>query len=369
MLLSFAICLIHTTQQSLLSSSDSQEDAKIVGRHTVKADGDAAGVNVTQKVKRDIKKKLSKGVPNAETHLAETAAVNSEEKPNTVQESPLAVGSEQQETKLVAETTSGSPSPVNEQQDAQDGLVTCFVNRVVSMLQTDFNFLISSGTVVSAVLTQLIPMHTIMTIRSNRSTGSLKALNFVTSAFANFLWALYGVLSSNSVIILSNMPGFLLSCFYIAVFHRNCLDTQQKYVLRVFYKFTVFCCLIMTLAYLAVDLELYLKFIGLFGGSIQAFSYITPLLSIKEVMRQRSTSAMPMEISLANFIGSFFTLCYGFIIWDYIVIAPNFIGTTSGMIQVAILVLITNSDKIVITEVDILEKQQFKPTLIAELEI
>lgn len=141
------------------------------------------------------------------------------------------------------------------------------------------------------------------------------------------------------------------------------------HILRTFYKVAVVSCLILFLIYLDVDPESYLKFIGLFGGSIQGFSYITPLLSIKEIVKNRSTSAMPTEISLANFIGAFFTLCYGFIIWDYIVIAPNFVGMVSGMIQIILLVLITNSDKIIVKEVDILEKQHFKPILKADLEM
>lgn len=251
----------------------------------------------------------------------------------------------------------------------EDGLIQRLIKWILDMIQTDFNFLISCGTVFSSFLTQIIPIHTMMTIRCNKSTGNLKTINFVSAAFANFLWSLYGIISNSTVLMLSSIPGFLLSCCYIAIFHKYCQDGKQMRILQISYKFAIFSCLFLVLTYLSIDKEVYFKFIGLFGASIQGVSYITPILSIKEIMKNRSTSAMPTEISLANFVGAFFTLCYGFIIWDYIVIAPNFIGMASGMIQVIILVLVTNNDKIVVKEVDILEKQHFKPTLKSEFEI
>nr|BAN66084.1 mtn3 rag1ip-like protein [Babesia bovis] len=228
------------------------------------------------------------------------------------------------------------------------------------MIQTDFNYLIGCGTVLSSIITQLIPLHTVMTVRYNKSTGNLKTLNFVTVAFANFLWSLYGLICYNTVIILSSIPSFVLSCSYILIFHRYCQDSHQMRILHLFYKISAICCMVLGMSYIGLDTTSYLNFIGLFGGSIQAFSYIAPLFSIREIMKQRSTSAMPTEISLANFIGSFFTLCYGFIIWEYIVIAPNFIGMISGMIQIVLLILIHNNEKIVVAEVEILEKQHFK---------
>nr|BAN65866.1 Mtn3/RAG1IP-like protein, putative [Babesia bovis] len=75
------------------------------------------------------------------------------------------------------------------------------------MIQTDFNYLIGCGTVLSSIITQLIPLHTVMTVRYNKSTGNLKTLNFVTVAFANFLWSLYGLICYNTVIILSSIPS------------------------------------------------------------------------------------------------------------------------------------------------------------------
>ncbi|ORM39845.1 Sugar transporter SWEET1 [Babesia sp. Xinjiang] len=260
-------------------------------------------------------------------------------------------------------TVSRDGVKVSGDEKKEDGILSSFINWTRDIIQTDFNFLISSGTVMSSLMTQLIPLHTIMTIRWNKSTGNLKTLNFVTVAFANFLWSLYGILSSNTIIILSSLPGFFLNCCYILVFHRYCQDAHQLHILHIFYKVSGACCIILMLLYVGIEGASYLNFIGLFGGSIQAFSYIAPLFSIREIMKHRSTSALPTEISLANFIGSFFTLCYGFIIWDYIVIAPNFIGMISGMIQIILLILIPNNEKLVVAEVEILEKQHFKPIL------
>ncbi|GFE53586.1 saliva family protein protein [Babesia ovis] len=263
-------------------------------------------------------------------------------------------------------TSSGSPKTQDNAkgQPPKDlGFLGNILKRVREVIQTDFNFLISCGTVMSSLITQLIPLHTIMTVRWNKSTGNLKTLNFVTVAFANFLWSLYGMLFSNTVIILSSLPGFAMNCCYILVFHRYCHDPQQMHILNVFYKVSALSCVILAIVYASIETTTYLNFIGLFGGSIQAFSYIAPLFSIREIMKQRSTSAMPTEISLANFIGSFFTLCYGFIIWDYIVIAPNFIGMVSGLIQIVLLILIPNNEKIVVAEVGILENQHLKPIL------
>ncbi|GIX66363.1 MtN3/saliva family protein [Babesia caballi] len=263
----------------------------------------------------------------------------------------------------------GGPEADNKDTMKPKGILHRFVNWILDVIRTDFNLLISSGTVLSSLLTQLIPLHTIMTIRWNKSTGSLKTLNFVTVAFANFLWSVYGTLSYNRIIFLSSVPGFLLNCCYIAVFHRNCQDEHQMRILRIFYKVSGVSCVILFIGYLGIEGEPYLKFIGLFGGSIQAFSYVAPLFSIREIMKNKSTSAMPTEISLANFIGSFFTLCYGFIIWDYIVIAPNFIGMVSGIIQIVLLMLISNNERIVVAEKEILDKQHFKPILKTDVEV
>ncbi|KAK2198081.1 SWEET sugar transporter [Babesia duncani] len=138
---------------------------------------------------------------------------------------------------------------------------------------------------------------------------------------------------------------------------------------------------VVAIMYLSMSAEWLLMLVGLSGGVVLTISYMTPLLSIKEIVRSRNTSTMPAEISLAQFFGSFFMLCYGFLIWDYLVIIPNFCGTPiishikalgmiAGMIQITLIVLFPQSDRIIVSEAGILEiPGNFKPALRADANI
>ncbi|EKX74185.1 conserved hypothetical protein [Theileria equi strain WA] len=239
-----------------------------------------------------------------------------------------------------------------------------FVDRIIRFIRSDFRFLIKCGSVLSSLLMQVTPIHTALTIRKNRSTKNLKILTFITSAYSNLLWSLYGFLTVNIIIIVSNLPGTLINFVTLWVFHSYCTDLSQRTILIISSKVLGVFAAILSVLYLLLDMETYLTIVGLFGGSLLAISYTSPLVSFNEILESRNTSTMPTEISLGNFIGAFFMFSYGFIIWDLLVIAPNFLGVISGLIQLTLLFMFPHSDRIIISEVEILEKpNNFKSIL------
>ncbi|KAK2198082.1 hypothetical protein BdWA1_001087 [Babesia duncani] len=89
----------------------------------------------------------------------------------------------------------------------EETLVNSLVTAVGRFLQSDFNFLIRCGAILTSLLTQLIPLYTIMSIKWNKTTGKQNCATFITVAFSNYLWSTYGILCWNLVIIFSSVPG------------------------------------------------------------------------------------------------------------------------------------------------------------------
>ncbi|EAN34251.1 Sugar efflux transporter for intercellular exchange family protein [Theileria parva strain Muguga] len=231
-----------------------------------------------------------------------------------------------------------------------------FFNKILKFITSDFRFLVKFGAVLSSALTQMIPLNLILTIRKNNSTRNLKCLNFVTSAVSSLSWSLYGILSKNVILIISNFPGAIINLIGIWMFVKYCSDQNEKFILSVSSKISFALCVILLVLFFILTSTTFLTVVGLIGGSLLAMSYLSPLFSFKEILESRNTSTMPTEISLGNFISSFFMFCYGFIIWDMLVIAPSFLGVISGLIQLTLLFLFPHSDRIIISEVEILEQ-------------
>ncbi|XP_953763.1 uncharacterized protein TA16830 [Theileria annulata] len=302
----------------------------------------------------------------------------------------------------------------------QPQVVETLFTKIAKFITTDFRFLVKFGAVLSSGLTQMIPLNIILTIRKNNSTRNLKCLNFVTSAVSSLSWSLYGILSKNIILIISNFPGSFSSDNYsnklhsyiylillvilsnyiyyginvkcvgaiinlvgIWVFVKYCSDQNEKFILSVSSKISFVLCLILLVLYFILTSTTFLTVVGLIGGtylvqticyyllsSLLAMSYLSPLFSFKEILESRNTSTMPTEISLGNFISSFFMFCYGFIIWDMLVIGPSFLGVISGLIQLTLLFLFPHSDRIIISEVEILEQpNNFRSMLAMDQEV
>ncbi|KAJ0409651.1 hypothetical protein P43SY_008523 [Pythium insidiosum] len=170
-------------------------------------------------------------------------------------------------------------------------------------------------------------------VRELRATGAMPLLP-LTSMFGNcVLWTIYGFLARDFFpLVATNAVGIGFSVFYIAVYFQY--TPERRAVQRQ---------LVATASALFL-LSLYPVFsyeprhvvqqrIGYVAIAVCAVMFGSPLVLVREVIRSKSTGALPFGMILAGVINSLLWLTYGLIVSDVFVVAPNSVNLVLGGIQ------------------------------------
>ncbi|XP_049810341.1 sugar transporter SWEET1-like isoform X1 [Schistocerca nitens] len=169
------------------------------------------------------------------------------------------------------------------------------------------------------------------------TTGESEPTTFVAALLSSSLWLLYGIAISDTSTIIVNSIGALLQSSYVVTYYIYAIRKSQ--VLKYMAAFIVV--LLLTLLYLYFDTNPDRKryHMGLICTFVTIMFFAAPLVTLRKVIRSRSTRSLPFPIILMTFLSSVQWLIYGFLLGDPFMKIVNVIGTLLSTFQLSLFVI------------------------------
>eukprot|EP00484_Ammonia_sp_Unknown_P022617 CAMPEP_0197025486 /NCGR_PEP_ID=MMETSP1384-20130603/5807_1 /TAXON_ID=29189 /ORGANISM="Ammonia sp." /LENGTH=217 /DNA_ID=CAMNT_0042454019 /DNA_START=24 /DNA_END=677 /DNA_ORIENTATION=+ len=175
---------------------------------------------------------------------------------------------------------------------------------------------------------------TIRKIINEKSTKSENPLMFVMLVVNGFVWACYGILAAESVVLISNATGVILGIIYCAIFYQFCPNKQQMFkliqasfaIITILFLFTFF-----SEPLFAVNC------LGLLGSLSAILLMSSPLAVMNAVIRDQTSIYLPIPTVVTTFINALSWLLYGIVVKDPFIWFPNAIGLLAAIVQVGLL--------------------------------
>eukprot|EP00732_Lithocolla_globosa_P006761 Lithocolla_globosa_v1_NODE_8070_length_865_cov_10.529630.p1 type:complete len:218 gc:universal NODE_8070_length_865_cov_10.529630:826-173(-) len=173
-------------------------------------------------------------------------------------------------------------------------------------------------------------------IHQRKSVGSVPFFPFLATFVNCFLWVVYGCLINETAVIVPNVVGMCLGVTYVVVYISYSTNVQgyQSNGIQAG-------CIILFVLYIGLldpffDEETHVKLVGWVAccGSVAMFG--SPLVTVKEVMRTRSTKEMNFTMCLMNLVVSATWTCFGWMKNDNFILLPNFLGFVLSTLQVGL---------------------------------
>jgi len=162
-------------------------------------------------------------------------------------------------------------------------------------------------------------------ILNSKSIGKLSPLPFISLLVNCIVWSLYGVLKSDMTVLIPNGIGVIAGLGCSAVYHKfSPVSPNQLYAIGA----TIIC------------LSLYLAsirnshFIGLIGCVLAVILSGSPLATVRTVIAERSTAALPFWTSMSTWCNALSWFLYGSLIArDPMIYGPNGMGLGLASLQ------------------------------------
>lgn len=199
-------------------------------------------------------------------------------------------------------------------------------------------------TIISSIAMRLSPFPDFYRIHKLGKTGEVQLLPVVALGTNSALIAIYAYTIDDLLPLLAtNSFGVLMAAIFTSVFYRYSQD--RRYVYKIC-GVALSCILIMFL-YVVLGLK------GLTGQShsqvadtigwctvvSSLIQFVSPLATIKRVVQTKSSASIPFALCTMNAINCTLWLTYSLVVSEWIVAAPNFVGSPLGFVQVAVCVI------------------------------
>ncbi|XP_068666613.1 bidirectional sugar transporter SWEET3b-like [Aristolochia californica] len=186
------------------------------------------------------------------------------------------------------------------------------------------------------------PILTFRRVVQNRSAEGYSCAPYILALFNTLTYSLYGLPSvsigwENVPLFAINGLGVFLEMSFIIIFFRYSSAQRRR---------VVFWMLIPVLAVFTIAAWVTLRafhdhprrkaIVGTMGIISTMFTYASPLIVVKQVLKTKSSEFMPFSLSLSTFLASSIWMTYGLLGRDYYVAAPNILGCPLGFAQLLI---------------------------------
>ncbi|OXA59508.1 sugar transporter SWEET1 [Folsomia candida] len=195
-------------------------------------------------------------------------------------------------------------------------------------------------TTICQFLSGMFTVHRIV-VKQGGSVGDLSPVPYLMGVVGCGVWLLYGHLRNDATVVNCNIVGTLLNVFYVLVFMK--FNVIKTLIYR-----QVLCALVflsLTLVYVHTwdsgalvhngDSPL-VQNIGLLCIVMGILGCASPLVSLKEVMRTKSTDMLPFPLILSMFLVCTQWWIYGILAKDPYMQFPNFMGTCIALLQLGL---------------------------------
>eukprot|EP00055_Hartaetosiga_balthica_P003580 m.8304 g.8304 ORF g.8304 m.8304 type:complete len:303 (+) comp3078_c0_seq1:225-1133(+) len=169
-------------------------------------------------------------------------------------------------------------------------------------------------------------------IVKEKSVGALSILPSL-SLFTNCcIWSWYGFLVDDLPVMLPNLSGIAFGAIYTAVY----LKYTDKVPVSMLVGSGAIISAISATALLG-NTETVVPYIGLVGDVLAVILMASPLATIKTVIKEKSTRALPFAISFATLLNASSWTMYGSLVMgDPLIWVPNALGLGAALVQMSL---------------------------------
>mmetsp|Transcript_24518 Transcript_24518/g.40873 ORF Transcript_24518/g.40873 Transcript_24518/m.40873 type:complete len:223 (+) Transcript_24518:39-707(+) len=175
---------------------------------------------------------------------------------------------------------------------------------------------------------QLSSVQTALRIREKKSVGDLSPIPFLSLLTNSLIGTMYGILKNDPSLIIPNLTGAMAGA--------GCSAVYTKYSLRPTTRWNLVSVAVILLS-AAVAWKRKANILGGIGCILCMLLLSSPLATLRTVIHDKSTEALPFWTSLTTWCNSLSWGLYGLlVIHDPIIYGPNFVGFFFACIQMSL---------------------------------
>jgi solute carrier family 50 protein (sugar transporter) len=191
----------------------------------------------------------------------------------------------------------------------------------------------------AAIVVFMAPIPTIRQISQEKSVQNYPLLPYSSMVASCFLWCFYGILKHEPSLLYANGTGLFLGIYYFCEFIRYAPKKAPTLPGSVMQHLQGCCAVIFTTAALTLLLptQTAARLIGNMGVVFCVCMFASPLAALRVVLETKSAASIPLPFTLASVLNCFLWSVIGlFQMHDFNIYAPNLLGLSFGLIQVAL---------------------------------
>lgn len=208
----------------------------------------------------------------------------------------------------------------------------------------DFQSALSLVATVSTIGLFLTGIQICMKIRSQGNTQNISIFPFIAAVINTVLWTKYGVLKEDATVIFTNGVGIVLQVLYILIYYLNTSDRKSVHSKLIYTSLIIYPTL-GAVKFISMSSETAIQYIGLAASLATVLMYGAPLSVVAQVIRTKSTEALPFPLSFVGFLVSVQWFLYGRLVHDSFIQIPNLLGSLLGAFQLALFVKYPSSSR------------------------
>lgn len=209
------------------------------------------------------------------------------------------------------------------------------IDSLVARMESEtLRWVVSWLATISTIGLFLTGISLVLKVRRQGDTKDVTMVPFLVTIANCAFWLKYGLMTQDSTLITVNMTGMMVEVVYLIYYYSYTGLTTRRPVTRQIGAF--FTC-VGILFYVAVyQTASPVVAIGYVGSCTAMGVYGSPLATVAQVIRQRSSEFMSFPLSVAGLLVSVEWLIYGLLLGDNFLIWPNVVGVLLGMFQMAL---------------------------------
>ncbi|XP_020898805.1 sugar transporter SWEET1 [Exaiptasia diaphana] len=202
----------------------------------------------------------------------------------------------------------------------------------------DYKLILSWTATVSQIGLLLTGTQVCFKIIRSGNTGHIALFPFVACCLSGILWTKYGLLIDDFPITFVSGAGMVSQSIYIFIYYINTREKRSA-AIKILWSFLGVTSVLSYIKYYVEDLETAIRHLGLICSGFSVAVYGSPLVSLAQVVKQKSTEYLTFSLCLANFVVSLQWFMYGHLVQDAYIKLPNALGVLLSVIQLSLFIL------------------------------
>jgi len=196
----------------------------------------------------------------------------------------------------------------------------------------------------SSFAQHLSPLQSVRAMLRQGSVGEKDPGPYVALAYNCAHWCGYGLFAclvtgdhGKLVLVYGNCIGACLGAYYTYAFRASCDSCTSLARLHLYLRIVGLILCLEILATFVQPAEHAVKLLGSVSSSLSIFVCMSPLLTVRTVLRTRSVASMPADLAVASLVQALVWVTCGSVLGDGFVVFTNSANALVGLVNLSII--------------------------------